>query len=392
MRYFTHVYKRLLAPRLTGNRRNILLLGPRQVGKSTLLASLAPDLRIDLSSLDTFRHYVSDPGRLERELDAAPASIRTVFIDEVQRVPPLLDAVQAQVDRHPRRFRFLLSGSSARKLRRGHANLLPGRVLIEYLHPLLACELGGDFNVDRALAHGTLPGIYAEPDPELRARDLRSYTDAYLREEVQAEALVRDIGAYSRLLDLVAAASGRVINLHAMSGDAGVGYETARRYLDVLEDTLLLHRVPAWAGSDRASLVAHPKLLFFDLGVRNALLRRPLDRPLDDERGFLLEHLVGLELQRRCGGVWPDARLFHFRTRRGAEVDFILQRGREVWAIEVKASRSVDAGDTRGLRVFAERAGRPARSVVVFLGPRRERVNESEAIPVREFFAELPTV
>ena len=386
------MYERLLTPRLSGNRRNILLLGPRQVGKSTLLASLDPDLRVDLSSLDTFRHYVSDPGRLERELDAAPTGVRTVFIDEVQRVPPLLDVVQSQVDRHPRRYRFLLSGSSARKLRRGHANLLPGRVLIEYLHPLLACELGGEFDVERALAHGTLPGIYAEPDPELRARDLRSYTDAYLREEVQAEALVRDVGAYSRLLDLVAAASGRVINLHAMSGDAAVGYETARRYLDVLEDTLLLHRIPAWAGSDRASLVAHPKLLFFDLGVRNALLRRPLDRPLDDERGLLLEHLVGLELQRRCGGVWPESRLFHFRTRRGAEVDFVLQRGREVWAIEVKASRSIHGADTKGLSAFAERAGRPARSIVVHLGPRRERVNESEAVPVREFLSELATV
>ena len=392
MRYFTHVYERLLASRLSGNRRNILLLGPRQVGKSTLLASLAPDLRVDLSSLDTFRHYVSDPGRLERELDAVPAGVRTVFIDEVQRVPPLLDVVQSQVDRRPRRFRFLLSGSSARKLRRGHANLLPGRVLIEYLHPLLACELAGEFDLDRALAHGTLPGVYAEPDPELRARDLRSYTDAYLREEVQAEALVRDVGAYSRLLDLVAAASGRVINLHAMSGDAAVGYETARRYLDVLEDTLLLHRIPAWAGSDRASLVAHPKLLFFDVGVRNALLRRPLDRPLDDERGLLLEHLVGLELQRRCGGIWPESRLFHFRTRRGAEVDFVLQRGREVWAIEVKASRSVGGGATKGLSAFAEKAGRPARSILVHLGPRRERVNESEAIPLREFLSELPTV
>jgi predicted AAA+ superfamily ATPase len=382
----------LVAPRLSGNRRNVLLLGPRQVGKSTLLASMSPDLRLDLSSLDTFRSYVSDPGRLERELEAAPANIRTVFIDEVQRVPPLLDAVQTLVDRHPRRFRFLLSGSSARKLRRGHANLLPGRVLIEYLHPLLACELKGDFDVDRALAHGTLPGVYAEPDPDLRARDLRSYTDVYLREEVQAEALVRDIGGYSRLLDLVAAASGRIINLHAMSGDAAVGYETARRYVDVLEDTLLLHRIPAWAGSDRASLVAHPKLLFFDLGVRNALLRRPLDRPLDDERGLLLEHLVGLELQRRCGCVWADARLFHYRTRRGIEVDFVLQRGRDVWAIEVKASRSVDASDTKGLGAFAEREGRPARSIIVHLGPRRERVNDSEAVPVQEFLADLPTV
>jgi predicted AAA+ superfamily ATPase len=389
VRYFTHVYERTLTARLRGNRRSILLLGPRQVGKSTLLTSLAPDLTVDLSSLETFRQYVSDPARIERELEAAPTSVRTVLIDEVQRVPPLLDAVQAVTDRHPRRFRFLLSGSSARKLRRGHANLLPGRVLIEYLHPLLACELGDDFDVDRVLAHGTLPGIYAERDPDLRARDLRSYTDAYLREEVQAEALVRDIGGYSRLLDLVAAASGRVINLLAMSGDAGVGYETARRYLDVLEDTLILHRIPAWAGSDRASLVAHPKLLFFDLGVRNALLRRPLDRPLDDERGLLLEHLVGLELQRRCGGIWPDARLFHFRTRRGAEVDYVLQIGREVWAIEVKASRSVNSSDTKGLAAFADRAGHVSRSLVVFLGARRQRLENAEALPLREFLGEL---
>lgn len=386
------MYERLLSAQIKAHRRSLLLLGPRQVGKSTLLGFLGPDLVINLASLSTFRQYVSDPGLLERELDAAPAHMRTVLIDEVQRVPALLDAVQAVVDRHPRRFRFLLSGSSARKLRRGHANLLPGRVVVEYLHPLLECELGGDFDLDRVLAHGTLPGIYAEPDPDVSARDLRSYTDVYLREEVQSEALVRDIGGYARLLDLIASASGHVINLNALSGDAGVSYETARRYLDVLEDTLVLHRIPAWAGSDRASLVAHPKLLFFDLGVRNALLRRPLDRPLDDERGLLVEHLVGLELQRRCGGIWPEARLFHFRTRRGAEVDYVLQVGREVWAIEVKASRSVDAGDTKGLVAFADRAGRVNRSLVIFLGSRRQRLNGSEAVPLREFLRELPSL
>lgn len=134
----------------------------------------------------------------------------------MQRVPALLDGAQAIVDAHPRRFRFLLSGSSARKLRRGRANLLPGRIVMHYLHPLLARELGSDFNLDRVLSHGTLPGIYAERDPESRSGTLRTYVDAYLREEVQAEALVRDIGGYSRLLDLAAASSGRVINLHAM--------------------------------------------------------------------------------------------------------------------------------------------------------------------------------
>jgi predicted AAA+ superfamily ATPase len=391
MLYFTHMYERLLARRLERHTRNVLLLGPRQVGKSTLLNALKPDIVINLASLASFRQYVTEPGRLERELRAAPGASRTVLIDEIQRIPVLLDAVQAIIDEHPRRFRFLLSGSSARKLRRGHANLLPGRVLVDYLHPLLACELGGDFRLDLALAQGTLPGVWAEPDAALRAHDLRSYTDAYLREEVQAEALVRDIGGYSRLLDLVAASSGRIINLLALSGDAGVSYETARRYLDVLEDTLVVFRVPAWSGSDRASLVAHPKLLLFDLGVRNALLRRPLDHPLDDERGLLLEHLVGLELQRRCGSLWPDARLLHFRTRRGVEVDFILEAGREVWAIEVKAGRTVDARDLRGLTAFTERAGRVARRVVVFLGARRQRLGDGvEAIPLEEFLDELP--
>jgi predicted AAA+ superfamily ATPase len=388
--YFAQVYERLLEGRLRHDRRHVLLLGPRQVGKSTLLASLEPDVTLNLASLATFREFVAQPERLERELLAARSTTRTVFIDEVQRVPALLDGIQAIVDARPRRFRFLLSGSSARKLRRGQANLLPGRIVLHHLHPLLARELGADFNLDRVLAHGSLPGIYADPDPESRASTLRSYVDAYLREEVQAEALVRDIGGYSRLLDLAAASSGRVINLNALSRDAAISYETARRYIDVLEDTLILFRIPAWSGSDRASLVAHPKVLLFDLGVRNAILRRPLDRPLDDERGLLLQHLVGLELRRREGTIWPEARVQHFRTRRGAEVAFVVSVGRELWAIEVKASPRVDARDLKGFDAFAERARKVTRRIVVFLGARRQRIEKVELLPVEEFLAELP--
>lgn len=390
MLYFTHMYERLLGSRLKHDRHHILLLGPRQVGKSTLLGSLEPDVTLNLASLATFREFVAQPERLERELLAAPSTTRTILIDEVQRVPALLDGIQAIVDAHPRRFRFLLSGSSARKLRRGHANLLPGRIVLHHLHPLLSRELRSDFNLDRVLAHGTLPGIYADRDPESRSSTLRSYVDAYLREEIQAEALVRDIGGYSRLLDLAAASSGRIVNLHALSRDAAVSYETARRYLDVLEDTLILFRIPAWRGSDRASLVAHPKVLLFDLGVRNAILRRPLDRPLDDERGLLLEHLVGLELRRREGTIWPETRVQHFRTRRGAEVDFVLSVGRELWAIEVKASRHIDARDLKGLEAFAERARKVTRRIVVFLGARRQRIDGVEALPIEDFLAALP--
>jgi uncharacterized protein len=159
----------------------------------------------------------------------------------------------------------------------------------------------------------------------------------------------------------------------------------------LLEDTLVLFRLPAWSGSDRASLVTHPKLLFFDIGVRNALLRRPLDRPHADERGLLLGHLVGLELRRREGTIWPEAQVQHFRSRRGAEVDFVVTAGRELWAIEVKASSRVDARDLKGLEDFSTRAGgKVRRRIVVFLGSRRQQQGAAEAVPLEEFLDELP--
>jgi len=384
------MFERVLQARLAGGKRSLLLLGPRQVGKSTLLAGLHPDLSINLASPATYRDYVSQPERLEHELRAAPRAVRTVFIDEVQRVPALLDAVQVFLDEQPRRFRFLLSGSSARKLRRGQANLLPGRIHVHHLHPLLACEIGDAFDLKRVLAHGTLPGIYAETDLDVRTADLRSYADVYLREEIQAEAIVRNVGGYSRLLELVAAASGKILNLQALCRDAALSYETARRYIEVLQDTLVAFSVPAWSGSDRARLVAHPKIYLFDLGVRNALLHRPLDRPLEDERGLLFEHFVAYELYRRLGTLWPNARLHHYRTRHGAEVDFVVQDGRELWAIEVKASPNLVPAATRSLRAFAARFPRVARQIVLFLGPRRQRVDRVDVLPIHDFLHELP--
>ena len=384
------MFERILAETLHRGSRSVLLLGPRQVGKSTLLQSLQPDLTINLASPTAFRDYATHPERLEWELRAAGPQVQTVFLDEVQRVPELLNLVQVLIDEQPRRFRFLLSGSSARKLKRGRANLLPGRIHVHYLHPLLACELGPAFDIERVLAQGTLPGIYAETDPGARQMDLRSYADTYLREEIQAEALVRNIGGYGRLLELLAAASGRVLNLNVLCRDAGLAYETARRYVEVLEDTLLAFRVPAWTASDRSSLIRHPKIFLFDLGVRNALLRRPLDRPLDDERGFLLEHLVAFELHRRLGSALPRAALYFYRTRYGAEVDFVLEVDGEIWAIEVKSGRRVDRSDLRGLISFQSNKVPVKRRLVVFLGPRRQEVDDVEIVPLDDFLAELP--
>jgi predicted AAA+ superfamily ATPase len=381
--------ERVLTPHLRDARRSLLLLGPRQVGKSTLLASLEPDLTLNLAHPATFRDYVTRPERLEQELAAAP-DVRTVFLDEVQRVPALLDLIQVLVDREPQRRRFLLSGSSARKLRRGEANLLPGRIHVHHLHPLLAAELGDAFDLDAVFARGSLPGIVTEPDPQLRAADLRAYTDLYLREEIQAEALVRDVGGYARLLDLVAAASGTILNLQRLSKEAAVAYETARRYVQILEDTLLVFRVPAWRDSERGRLLSHPRLYLFDLGVRNALLRRPLDRPLDDERGLLLEHLVAYELYRRTGTLWPELELFYFRNRQGVEIDFLLRAGSDVWAIEVKSSRNPTPAMAAPLRGIGQHVPDVTRRILVHLGPRAMRLGEVEALPMADFLAELP--
>jgi predicted AAA+ superfamily ATPase len=351
---------------------------------------MEPDLVLNLADPGVHRRYVAHPELLLEVLGAARDSTRIVLIDEVQKVPALLDAIQVVLDSKPKRFRFLLSGSSARKLKRGQANLLPGRVVVCSMHPLLERELGASFELERALAHGTLPAAWMEDDPDRRAELLRSYADVYLREEVQAEALVRDLGGYARMLDFVAAASGTTVNVNALCRAAEIQHETARRYLDVLEETLVMFRIPAWSGSDRASLVAHPKLYLFDIGVRNALLRRPLDRPLEDEKGLLLEHFIAQELHRRTGTLWPEARLFHYRTKHGAEVDFVLEVGRDLWGIEVKSTRRVSSDMLTGLQSLADRAKRLKRRIVVCMTDRRARLGDVEVLPIREFLAELP--
>jgi predicted AAA+ superfamily ATPase len=386
------VYRRLLLDTLSTGRKSVLLLGPRQVGKTTLLRELGPDLTIDLSDLASLRRFQQRPESLDEDLAALPTAKRqTILVDEIQRVPALLDQMQGWIDREGGRLRFLVTGSSARKLRRGQANLLPGRVHMHYLHPLLAAEIGAEFDLSRVMAHGTLPGVYAERDPEERRRTLESYTNLYLREEVQAEALVRDLGGYGRLLDVVAASSGSILNLRGLCKDAEIPYETARRYIEVLEDTLIVFRVQAWSGSDRRSLIGHSRLFFFDNGVRNALMRRPLDKPLEDERGLLLEHVVAQELHRRVTNSWSSARLFHFRDRGGAEVDFVLEIGRELWAIEVKSARDPKEIPRRGFEALSSRTKLLKRKIVVFLGPRARKVDDIEVLPLMTFLAELPS-
>jgi uncharacterized protein len=372
--------------------RSVFLLGPRQTGKSTLIrGQLSPEAWIvDLLDHETAFRFAKDPqsfrAEAERRLGAGGG---TVFIDEVQKVPALLDAVQSLIDR--RGVRFILSGSSARKLRRGGANLLGGRASVRRLHPLTAAEMGDAFDLERALRFGTLPAPASVGDAEA-AEMLRAYAETYVREEIVAEALVRDLGAFGRFLDVAASQSGDLLNVSAVARDAAVSARTVTGYYEVLEDTLLGFRLDAWRKSVRARLVAHPKFLLFDPGVVNAFNRRLAAPPDPRERGRLFEQWLILECRRLIDYGESEARLFHWRTNTGAEVDLIVEKhGAPVAAVECKTSPQLARADSAGLRAFAvDHPGVPL--FIVRPSPGAYDVDGVTVLDWREFLARFGTL
>src|SRR5205809_2262566 len=381
---------RLLAGRLAATRSSVLLLGPRQVGKSTICRGLGARLYVDLADESVFLGYAKDPARLHREVDALPGG-SLVVIDEVQRVPALLNTVQSLVDRSARRIRFVLTGSSARKLRRGGANLLPGRVILEYLDPLTILETG-DVDWDRALRLGMLPGIYWGDDEAVEV--LGTYGQVYLREEIQAEAATRNLGGYGRFLDTIALASGQWINYSKLSSDIDVPKETVRRFVQLLDDTLLAHRLPPFRPSRSTSrrLVQRERVLLFDVGVRNALLglhRRPLG---PDQLGALFEQWVMLQVIYLNHALRRGWKLSTYRTEAGAKLALVVERARDLPPTEIKAARQVTPADTKGLLSLAGLVGRrrPIALWLAFRGDRAQRFESGvEALPVLEALRRL---
>ena len=373
--------------RLRGTTKHVLLLGPRQVGKSTLCRSLGPKYILNLADEGAFLSYSKDPGRLRREL-AVLDGPSLVLIDEIQRVPPLLNMVQALLDEGCP-HRFLLTGSSARKLKRGGANLLPGRILLEYMDPLSFWELGRSLDLDRALQLGTLPGIYL--DSKEGADVLDGYAATYLREEIQAEALSRNLGAYARFLDVAAEASGRWINYSKVASDSELPKETVRRFYSILEDTLIAFRLPAYRPKRSHRRVSQrDRFLFFDTGVRNALLglhRHPLS---PSERGFLFEHWIILQCLTLIRSRHKPWKLSSYRTDAGAEVDLVIDQGKKLLAVECKSGSRVHETDLRGLRSFEEVADKPVEKRIVYRGSSRQKFSKGEvAVPYEDFLESL---
>jgi predicted AAA+ superfamily ATPase len=380
---------RQLGPTLARSTKSVLLLGPRQTGKSTLMATLAPELTINLAHEATYLEFARSPRELDERLAALPRgrARHTVLIDEVQRLPSLLNTVQALLDRPGNRLRFLLTGSSARKLRRGNANLLPGRIHTYHLGPLVTGECDYALDTRQVLATGTLPGILTDADPASRRKTLRSYAATYLKEEVQAESLTRNLEGFARFLHVAAEWAGHHLDLSKLAAAAQVARQSVTRYFEILEDTLIVLRTEPFAKSPRRRLVQHPKFFFFDVGVRNGLLGS-FDVSAD-RIGALFEHLVFSQLVAASAAADQDVRIASYRTEHGAEVDFVVERGREVWALELKASSNVGTSDLRALRAFADFYGKAHTPMVLYLGDVRKRVAGVDVVPWQEGLREM---
>ena len=318
--------------------QSFFLLGPRGTGKSTWVRQQVPQaLEIDLLRTHEFLRLQQDPGLLRsRVLGAEPGS--WIFIDEIQKLPELLDEVHSLLSLPNASYRFVLTGSSARKLKRAGANLLAGRALTRKMSPLLWDECGGDYDLDRQLALGCLPRIVATRQSPEAWDLLEAYVATYLQEEIQQEAAVKNLSSFSRFLTVAALMHGQRVNVASMARDCGVARPTVQGYFQVLTDTLLGSLLPAWQGKVRVKEVGHPKFYYFDNGVVRTLLNRHRDVPSDSERGTLFEghvlhQLRGFTETRQLAGEWH-----YWASAAGQEIDFVWVRGKRAVGFEVKAS------------------------------------------------------
>lgn len=378
------MYKRIIDLNLC-NRHSCFLWGPRQTGKSTLLRAHFPDAIVyDLLLSDEYRRCLQNPGVIRQELQQRKltgASQQTpIIIDEVQKVPDLLDEAHWMIERMG--LRFILCGSSARKVKRGHANRLGGRAPTLQLHPLTSSEIP-DFDLTCALNQGLLPPHYGAMD----GRTLRdAYIGAYLREEIAAEAAVRNLPAFGRFLEMAALTNGEMIGYQNIARDCGVSAPTVTAYFEILEQTLIGHILPAYTRRARRRTIHAPRFYFFDVGIAGALARRGTVEPGSELWGRAMEHFIFMELI-----AWRDYAnglpLAYWRTASQLEVDFIL--GEAAVALEVKATRMATNHDLRGLRAFKEEF-RPKRAILVSMDPKPRRTEDGiEILPVDHFLAEL---
>lgn len=331
-------------------KQSYFLLGPRGTGKSTYIRAAYPDaLYLDLLQPDLFRSYTARPERLSEAVHAQKEK-RIVIIDEIQKAPQLLEVVHGLIE-EKRGLQFVMTGSSARKLRKAGVNLLAGRALMKHMHPFMASELGTRFDLIKALQTGLIPVVMNSPDPSAA---LHAYVDLYLREEVQTEGLTRSIGGFSRFLEAVSFSHGSVLNISNVARECEIERKVVEGYVGILEDLLLASRIPVFTKRAKRATASHPKFYFFDAGIYSVLRPSgPLDRP-EEMQGAALEGLVAQHLRAWIDYFAPDCQLYYWRTRAGSEVDFIVYGKDRFWAIEVKNSSTVHPDDLTSLKAFGQ--------------------------------------
>jgi predicted AAA+ superfamily ATPase len=364
---------------------SFFLLGPRGTGKSTWLAHCYPKaVRIDLLLPEEERRYLAAPERLRELADAIPSANGIIILDEIQRVPGLLPVIHSLIE-EGRAIQFIMTGSSARKLRREIGNLLGGRALLRLMPPFFATELQSAFQLDKALKIGLIPMIWEARDP---AEKILNYVGVYLREEVMAEGLVRQAGDFARFLEVASFSHGGLLNINDIAREAQVKRTTVDNYLQILEDLLLAFRLPVFTRRAQRVLVSHPKFYYFDTGVYRSLRPKgPMDKEAELE-GPALEGLVAQHLRAWTQAQKESHQFCFWRTKSQVEVDFIVYGPRGFWAIEVKRGREIHSADLKGLKSFCEEYPE-ATPLFLYLGKHRLSKEGVSCLPLEEFLLQL---
>lgn len=357
--------------------KTCFLFGPRQCGKSSLIRESMPDAYVfDLLSSDTFTRIARDPNYIE-EVCREP---RPVVIDEIQKMPSLLDEVHRLIE--TKGMKFVLTGSSARKLRRGGVNLLGGRARIRNMHPFSAAELGDGFDLDKAINYGLLPSVWFSDSPD---EDIGAYVSLYLEQEILQEGATRNLPAFSRFLEIAALSSGEQINYQSISSDAQIPRSTVQEYFKILKDTLIAHELPVWRKGLSRKTVETAKFYLFDAGVTRRLQRRKVLVSGTPEYGHAFESWLLHEISAYSDACRQDAEMSYWRTRTGIEVDFVVNG--EI-AIESKTTRNASKEDIKGLKAIADE-GTFRRRILVCDEPLARTVDGIEILPWREFVSQL---
>jgi predicted AAA+ superfamily ATPase len=374
------MYSRLIqAPKA----KSFFLFGPRGTGKTTWVKSVFKDgLYLDLLEAELFNDLLANPQRLENLI---PKDFNDwIILDEVQRVPDLLNEVHRLIEKW--KYKFILTGSSARKLKRKGPNLLAGRALTYFLHPLTAAELGGDFDLNHSLNYGHLPCAYTESDPKAY---LESYVKTYLEEEIQQEGLTRNLSAFSRFLEAASFSQASTLSISSVARECAVERKVVENYFNILEDLLIAYRIPIFSKKAKRRMATHPKFYFFDVGLYRTLRPMgPLDMP-EEVQGIAFETLFFQELNAINDYLGLDYKIYYWKTPADLEVDFVLYGKKGIKAFEIKRTGKVHNQMLRGLKSFLKDYP-SAKAYFIYGGERRMREGNIEIIPIKEVLRKLP--